>query len=224
MPAVPNEADYLMISGLQHYIFCPRQWALIHIEQVWAENYFTAMGEAVHERVDDATFKEKRGERIYLRAVPVVSHRLNMTGRCDLIEGIADPAGVYLPRYKGTYRLHPVEYKFGRSKFEPSDRYQLLAQIMALEEMLATDITFGELFYFRTRRREAITFTDDDKTELIGIAKEMHRLYQKGHTPKSKLKKACRGCSLANLCLPTLDKVPAASEYLEERIRECENY
>lgn len=219
-----DEADYLMISGIQHFIFCRRQWALIHIEQAWDENYFTTQGMILHERADNHEIKEKRGDVITVRAMDIASHRLGMSGRCDVVEFKRDEKGVYLPKFNGKYIPYPVEYKRGKQKQDNSDRFQLLAQLVSLEDMLNIKLTEASVFYHEVRRRSLYSFTEEDKQELIKIAEEMHQIYERAYTPRPKISKKCLSCSLKDLCLPKLENVPNASGYIKERMKECENF
>lgn len=218
-----KEAEYLMISGIQHFIFCRRQWALIHVEQAWAENYFTTHGQILHERVDDYRNKEKRGDIISVRGMNVASYRLGMSGRCDLVEFHKNIGGVYIPQFDGEYLPIPIEYKRGIVKEDNSDRYQLLAQIISLEDMLNIQLSKAEIFYHEVRRRTSYDFSDEEKDELIKLSKEMHEYFERGFTPKAKRKKQCKSCSLKNICLPELDNVESASSYIKRMIKECES-
>jgi len=131
-----DEQDYLMISGIQHFLFCRRQWALIHIEQQWQENVLTLEGQYLHEKADQPTSREKRKDRLIVRALPIHSPTLGITGICDVVEFVQDPAGVPLNGEIGTFSPIPVEYKHGKPKQELSDILQLTAQAVCLEEML----------------------------------------------------------------------------------------
>ena len=146
--------DYLLMSGIQHFCFCRRQWALIHLEQQWSENLRTAEGRLEHTRCHDTAQTERRGDLLITRGMKVVSHRLRLSGDCDVVEFRADPEGIPLQHTEGRWRPMPVEYKHGRAKENDADRLQLCAQAMALEEMLACDIPQAALFYEETRRRE----------------------------------------------------------------------
>lgn len=130
----------LPLSGLQHFVFCRRQWALIHVERQWQENALTAEGRILHRRADDPFFTEKRKDRLIARSVPVASYSLGLSGICDVIEFTASPDGIQLPRREGHWLPAPVEYKRGRPKPEPSDAAQLCAQALCLEEMLLVKI------------------------------------------------------------------------------------
>ena len=217
----PNE--YLPLSGVQHFVFCRRQWALIHIEQQWQDNAFTAQGRIQHRRADDPFFTEKRGDLIIARAVPVVSSTLGLTGICDVVEFHRSPEGVQLPGREGYFQPIPVEYKRGRPKHHHADEAQLCAQAICLEEMLAVDIPAGYLFYQSTRRRQKVTFTDELRALVRKAAAEMHAYFRRGYTPKVKPTKACRACSLADICLPNLqNRRLTATAYIQQHVEEKE--
>lgn len=208
------EDDYLPLSGLQHFAFCRRQWALIHIENLWAENLRTTEGHLLHERAHDASMRERRGNIITARGVSIHSPTLGVSGQCDVLEYHADPDGIPLPDTDGTWLPYPVEYKRGRSKETDADRLQLCAQAMCLEEMLCCDIPEGALFYGETRRRETVLLTDALRSQVMDDLAEMHELYRRGHTPKVKPSKSCNACSLKELCLPKLAKTQSVASYL----------
>lgn len=206
--------DYLLLSGLQHFAFCRRQWALIHVENLWAENLRTTEGHLLHERAHDANIRERRGNVITVRGVSFASPTLGVSGQCDVLEYHADPKGVPLSFAEGTWLPYPVEYKCGKAKESPADRLQLCGQAMCLEEMLCCDIPEGALFYGETRRREIVTFTEELRQTVREHLAEMHRLYRRGHTPKVKPSKSCNACSLKELCLPKLCKTRSVADYL----------
>lgn len=130
------ETDYLLISGIQHFIFCRRQWALIHIEQLWGENYFTIDGQIKHEKVDSSNINELKNDIRIIRSMPIVSHELRVQGKCDVVELQPHTDGFYFSKYDENYKVYPIEYKRGKPKKDDSDIMQLLAQAMCLEEML----------------------------------------------------------------------------------------
>ena len=142
---VYREEDYLMISGIQHFLFCRRQWALIHIEQQWADNVDTILGELMHEKVHDPLIREKRNDIRVVRALPVSSKRLGVNGECDVVEFHRDEDGVQLIGHRGCFQIYPIEYKKGKPKAGPEDIMQLVVQIMCLEEMFSTQIEAGAL-------------------------------------------------------------------------------
>ncbi|MXO79914.1 CRISPR-associated protein Cas4, partial [Paenibacillus sp. OT2-17] len=148
-----NEEDYLLLSGLQHFNFCRRQWALIHIEQQWEENVRTIEGNHLHRKADQPMIREKRGDKLIVRALPVHSRELGITGICDVVEFICDPLGVPLAGEEGTYLPFPVEYKRGKPKRNDSDHAQLVAQVMCLEEMLVCEISKGYFYYDEIKHR-----------------------------------------------------------------------
>ena len=211
--------ELLPLSGIQHFLFCRRQWALIHIEQQWKENALTAEGRIMHKRVDDPFFTETRKGIITARSVPVASYKLGLSGVCDVVEFTASPDGVKLPNREGLYLPAPIEYKRGKEKHDHSDETQLCAQAMCLEEMLSTNLPRGFLFYGETRHRVEIPFTAELRALVKDMSDEMHNYFSRGHTPKVKTSKACRSCSLADICLPVLqEKVIAASKYIRLQI------
>lgn len=217
---VYKQDEYLMLSGIQHFAFCKRQWALIHIENLWQDNYHTAIGNVFHEKVHDAASAEKRGNVIISRAMPVHSSTLGISGECDVVEFHLDKNGVKIKGREGTYIPYPIEYKKGAPKKTDIDILQLVAQAMCLEEMLCCDVNRGYLFYGQTRHREKIEVTQKLKDKVTDIIQQMHMLFKRGHTPKVKPSKSCSLCSLNDLCLPVLCKNKSAREYIEKMINE----
>ncbi|MFU0827108.1 MAG: CRISPR-associated exonuclease Cas4 [Lachnoclostridium sp.] len=215
-----KEEDYLMISGIQHFAFCRRQWSLIHVEKQWEENFFTADGELKHENADKPEIHERRKNLISVHALPVKSHTLAITGKCDVVEFKESKDGIYLPQYGGYFTVTPIEYKRGKPKEDNSDKLQLLAEAYCLEEMLATHIDKGYLFYFETRRREQVLFTEELRGQLHEMIEEMHRYMDRGFTPKVKTGKKCKTCSLKDICLPELNDNKNVSLYIQGRIAE----
>ena len=212
MPGM-NEGD-LLISGLQHFSFCRRQWALIHIEQQWSDNYLTVDGSLLHERADDPYFTEKRGGLLVSRALPVRSNKYGISGTCDIVEFREDKSGVRLAGRDGTWLPTPIEYKRGRPKEIDADRLQLCAQAICLEEMLCCPkIPTAYLYYMETRRREMVDLDETLRGEVKDMLTEMRALYDRGYTPKVKPSAKCRSCSLADICLPKMQKYRSAAEY-----------
>ena len=154
-----NEEDWLQLSGLQHFIFCRRQWALIHIENQWAENFRTVDGSLMHENAHDSGFRESRGDVLIVRGLAVHSAQLGVSGQCDVVEFHRDPDGITLRGRAGLWRPYPVEYKRGRPKNGQADELQLCGQAMCVEEMLCCTIPEGALYYGETRHRVTIQFT-----------------------------------------------------------------
>lgn len=212
--------DCLPLSGIQHFAFCRRQWALIHLEQQWAENLRTAQGRLEHARCHDDTLTEKRGDLLIVRGMRVVSRRLRLMGNCDVVEFHADPNGIALQGQSGRWRAVPVEYKHGRSKQSDADRLQLCAQAMAIEEMLVCEIPQGMLYYAETRRRETVPITPELRAAAQKMADEMQAYFARGCTPKSRPGRHCNACSLKELCLPALCRRPDPAAYLRAHIDE----
>lgn len=207
--------ELLPLSGIQHFLFCRRQWALIHVECQWRENLLTVEGKLLHKRVVDPFFTETRSNVIIARSVPVVSYRLGFSGMCDVVEFTASPQGVELPGRQGSYLPAPVEYKRGKPKKEPYDEAQLCAQAICLEEMLAVTIARGYLYYGETRHREEVKLSSELRGLVEKMSTEMHAYFQRGYTPRVRTSKACRSCSLVDICLPVLqEKTLPASQYI----------
>ena len=215
-----EEADYLQLSGLQHFVFCRRQWALIHIENLWAENYRTADGTVMHENVHNTAYRESRGERKIARGMYVHSARLGISGQCDAVEFLRSADGVPIAGWEGRWQPYPVEYKRGRPQAIDADRLQLCAQAICLEEMLCCDIPEGALYYGETRRREAVDFTEELRETVRACLTEMHELYRKGYPPQPKRTKSCGACSLQELCLPALPACGSVADYLRKSMED----
>lgn len=217
---VYNEEDFLMLSGIQHFEFCRRQWALIHVEQEWQDNVLTLEGHLIHERADNVMTREKRGDLLIIRALPLHSFQLGISGICDVVECMQHPDGVPITGEQGTYILKPVEYKRGKSKAHDADRLQLTAQVMCLEEMfLHPPISSAYLYYQETRRREEVIITDELRNRVCEITDEMHKYFQQRHTPRVKTGRHCQSCSLRHICLPELLNREKASAYIERMLR-----
>ena len=200
----------LFISALQHYAYCPRQFALIHIEQVWAENYFTAHGNLLHERVDSCE-PEQRGNVRFERGVAVKSSQLGISGKLDLLEIEGRPATGYFP----------VEYKRGKPKIEDWDKIQLCAQALCLEEMREISIDEGALWYWKVRKREPVLFDEALRKTTLAAIEGAHKLLASGKTPPpTDDKKRCRACSLADLCEPDTFRRDHSGAYIKELFTE----
>lgn len=212
------EEDYLKISGIQHFAFCRRQWALIHIEDQWEENYRTTDGELMHKNVHDSGSYESRGDLLIYRAVRIHSANLGISGECDVVEFRRAEDGVSLPDRSGLWQPYPVEYKRGKPGTTDGNRLQLCAQAMCLEEMLCCPISSGALYYGEIRHRETIEFTEELREQVRSLLAEMHDLYRRGHTPRVKPKKGCASCSLKEVCLPKMLKSKPVAQYITEAI------
>ena len=217
-----TEDEYLMISGIQHFKFCRRQWALIHVEQQWAENVHTVTGELMHKKAHDPHLTEKRKDTIIVRALPVSSRELGISGECDVVEFQKCEDGIQLHGHRGLYSVFPVEYKKGKPKLTEEDKLQVVAQALCLEEMFSTRVAQGAIFYGETRRREQIEITEELREEVIHMLAEMHQYYARKYTPKVKPSKACNACSLKDICLPKLNKTVSVKTYIEQRLEEEE--
>ena len=215
-----SEEEYLQLSGIQHFAFCRRQWALIHLEQLWQENLRTVEGTLLHERAHNETLREKRGDQLTVRALRIFSQRLGISGSCDVVEFRAAPEGIALHGHSGRWLPLPVEYKRGTAKPGDEDRLQLCAQARCLEEMLVCRIPEGCLYYGQTRRRETIPFSDALRQSVEEMLSEMHAYARRGYTPRVKTGKHCNACSLKELCLPVLCRGKSARDYLREQLRE----
>ena len=212
-----SDEDLLSLSGIQHFAFCERQWALIHVEHQWAENVKTVEGQQLHERVDDPYFTETRHDVKVVRATPLVSRRLGLYGIADVIEYISNP------ETESPLEIRIVEYKRGKPKSDDRDEVQLCAQAMCLEEMLRTKLDHGFLFYGETRRRLMVEFTEGLRERVFLLAWRMHDLFEKGITPLPFKGKKCHNCSLKDLCLPSLGKNPRkAASYINSLVKEME--
>ncbi|MDY0191320.1 MAG: CRISPR-associated protein Cas4 [Desulfuromonas sp.] len=201
------ESDYIMLSALQHYMFCPRQCALIHIEQQWFENRYTAEGQVLHERAD-SNKSDTAGNIRIVRTLPLCSHRLGITGQADVVEFHQD----------GT--VLPVEYKRGKPKANRCDEVQLCAQALCLEEMLNTKIADGALFYGKRRRRTVIVFDATLRKLTEQVVAQVHHLLNAGVTPPASYSPQCDSCSLLNICLPhSCAKGRSVKQYMERILR-----
>ncbi|HHX77126.1 MAG TPA: CRISPR-associated protein Cas4 [Firmicutes bacterium] len=212
--------DLLQLSGIQHFAFCRRQWALIHIEQQWQENLLTYRGRELHERADDPFFAEARGTVVVTRAMPIISRQLGLYGVADVVEFYRDEAGVTIKGRTGFWRPHPVEYKLGQPKPDDRDQVQLCAQAICLEEMLGVSIDTGALFYGRTRRRQQVNFDAVLRERVFTLATEMHEFFQHGLTPSAEYSSACKSCSLIEICLPAPKAKKSIRRYFAEALKE----
>jgi CRISPR-associated exonuclease Cas4 len=185
-----GEDNLLPLSALQHWLYCPRQCGLIHLEQAWAENKFTAQGQVLHHKAHEGADESKAGVRI-TRSLPVRSLMLGISGQCDIVEFHKDG------------RVNPVEYKRGKPKSHRADEVQLCAQAMCLEEMLGVEIATGSLFYGENRRRTVVEL-DDALCQIVAeTAAALHSMIHARETPPAEYEsRRCDGCSLIELCQP----------------------
>ena len=215
-----REEDYLQLSGIQHFDFCRRQWALIHIEQQWQDNLRTVEGNIMHERAHNGPRTEGRGEYFSIRGMRVASAELGISGICDVVEFHMDDNGVPIQGKEGRFRVIPVEYKKGTNKESDCDRLQLAAQAMCLEEMLCCEINVGYLYYGEPHRRTQVDMTDELREKVRTCCEEMHQLYDRRHTPKVKASKACNACSMKEICMPKLCKEISVKIYIKKHLDE----
>lgn len=213
-----NEDEYLQLSGIQHFSFCRRQWALAYLELQWQDNVRTVEGKLLHEKAHDPSSAEKRGDIIISRAVPVHSAVLGVSGECDTVEFHRCADGFSLPDREGLYKAVPIEYKRGSPKITDADRLQLTAQAICLEEMLCCDIPVGFLYYGEIRHREKVLISNELRNSVKDIFVEMHKYYSQRWTPKVKWSKSCNACSLKDICLPVIGKKKSAAVYIEKMI------
>jgi len=198
-----NDQRLIPLSALQHYVFCPRQCALIHNEQVWAENFLTAQGQLLHQRVDGGEPETRKGI-LYERSVSVAVSKLGLTGKLDLVE-----------RELTTGNVVPVEYKRGKPKIEDCDRIQLCAQGLCLEEMMDRTVSHGALWYWQTRHREVIQFDQPLRQKTLQVISEVRSLFDDGKTPRAKFDKKCKACSLLDICNPQIISNDKTRAYVE---------
>lgn len=207
-----NESDYLMLSGIQHYRFCQRQCALIHLEQIWSENFLTAHGEVLHEKVHSGIGESRKVLRIE-RDLAVSSSQLGIRGKTDAVEFYSD------------CKIIPIEYKHGSPKAETEDEVQLCAQAICLEEMLGAKIEEGAIFYFKIKKRVPVKITDELRNETLEIAENFHQLIKSEITPKAEYSKKCESCSLAESCFPeNAGKGKSVEKYLKRLLAKEPDY
>ena len=194
------EDESIPISALQHYAFCPRQCALIHIEQEWQDNALTTFGQLEHERVDSGERSARHGVRS-VRTLPLVSVQLGIIGVADLVEY----------EQREPLRITPIEYKHGRPKLHKADEIQLCAQALCLEEMHSCHIQTGYLYYRATRKRHRINFTPELREATYRTILRTRELFETRHLPPAEKRPECTSCSLYNICLPSAYRTSAAA-------------
>jgi len=205
------EEDFLPLSALQHFIFCRRQCALIHIERIWVENLYTAEGKVMHDRAHEEGSHTLSGIRIE-RGLVLRSEKLGVNGKADIVE--------FLKKDDITVPF-PVEYKRGKAKEDNCDAVQLCAQAICLEEMLGVNIPAGALFYGKIKRRMDVSLDDKLRAETIETARLLHEFIKAGITPKPEYRVECDTCSLISVCLPKNLSAPrSAEEYLNKGLAE----
>ena len=201
-----TEDDFIMISALQHYAYCPRQCALIHVEDAWNENLFTVRGNILHEKVDTDTY-ETRGALKTIRGLRIHSFRLGIVGRCDVVEFRQSENGEV---------ILPVEFKSGKPKEDISDKVQLCAQVFCLEEMLNTKISQAAFFYGKIRRRNVIDVDDELRSQTENIIASVREIVSKKIIPSAVYETKCRNCSLQSICQPKAMNKRKLQRYIKE--------
>lgn len=193
--------DFLPVSALQHYAYCPRQFALIHVERIWAENRYTAEGRILHERVDSGVTEQRKDVR-FERSVMLRSERHRLTGKIDLLE------------IHGGERYIPVEYKRGKPKLQDWDRIQVCAQALCIEEMRSVRVEEGAIWYWEVRRREAVPLTEEIREATLAAIESCHTLIERGETPRPTVdERRCKACSLRDLCRPDRFRRDGSARY-----------
>lgn len=185
-----EQTDSIMLSALEHYAYCPRQCALIHVEQVWDENLYTMRGRDVHENVDDISSHELGGVR-FERALPIWNRRLGLVGKADLVEFHGD-----VP--------YPVEFKSGRRRRGTPETTQLCAQALCLEEMFGVPVERGALYWHGSRERQEVVFTHAMREQVVRVAAAVHDMIESCNIPTPVNDRRCDDCSLRGSCLPSV--------------------
>lgn len=215
------EDDMLMLSGIQHFAFCPRQWALIHIEQQWSDNRHTVEGSILHSHVDDPFYRRKMNDVVVLRRVSIASKELGLYGFTDIIElhpSDSDENTILHPQYPGRWLPYPIEYKHGKVKPDERDEVQLAAQVICLEEMYGIRINYAAFYYAETNNREVICITDELRGKTIAYAYQMHNIFATGIVPKAEKKTHCKNCSMVDICLPGISEKASVTTYLKHNL------
>lgn len=218
-----DDENMLMLSGIQHFMFCPRQWGLIHLSQEWEDNSLTTEGKLLHKRVDAPFYRQKNGDIITLRSVHVASHSLGLYGITDAIELTPSDSSINTirhPHYPGYWNVLPVEYKRGKQKPNRCDEVQLAAQVMCLEEMYQIQLDYGALYYHEVRRRDVIYVNEELRELTKKCADKMHDIFSSMQIPKSVYSPHCKRCSLYDICLPLVCKKSQVSTYLKKYLYE----
>lgn len=209
-----DDSELIMISSLQHIIFCERQWALIHVEQQWRENVLTMEGKQLHERADSGVSESRPGLQV-VRTLRLRSLKYGLTGVADVVEFIGAERQPF-----------PVEYKRGRERPDTGDTVQLCAQALCLEEMLGAKVPSGAIFYGQPRRRTQVEFDNELRSKVEELCAKARMLIETGTTPPPRLGKHCKNCSLVEECMPELNKnaeKSRASKYVDRLLREAQS-
>jgi CRISPR-associated exonuclease Cas4 len=208
IPALPKtggEREIFPLSALNHFLFCSRRAALIHIEGIFVANVYTLIGDLAHEHADLPGYEVAKGVTL-LRALPVWSERLGLSGKCDIVE--RHPGG----------NVVPVEYKKSKRRAFENDDVQLCAQALCLEEMFQAGIAQGAIFHAASKRRREVAFTSDLRDRTEAAIRELHTLFASGRVPPAVFKPACEGCSLKPVCLPEITSLPPRLTIVESHL------
>ncbi|MHB8338242.1 MAG: CRISPR-associated protein Cas4 [Ignavibacteriaceae bacterium] len=200
-----TEDDFIMISALQHYVYCPRQCGLIHVEDAWNENLYTVRGNILHEKVDTDTY-ETRGTLKTVRGLRIHSVEYGIVGRCDVVEFRESKTGD---------EIMPVEFKSGEPKEDISDKVQLCAQAFCLEEMLSAKVNRGTFFYGRIRRRDVVEIDNELRSQTKSIIGSVREIVSKKIVPTADYSAKCRNCSLENICQPKAMNKKKLNSYIK---------
>ena len=212
-----SEDDMLMLSGIQHFAFCKRQWALIHIFQAWSENSLTLEGAYLHRNADNPLKSRRHGEKAQLNGVSVSSKSLGLYGVCDVVELTPSSGGVPVGGLDGLWSIRPVEYKHGTEKIGICDEVQLCAQAICLEEAFATKIEGGDLYYGKIARRRGVDFDSELRAQVFNISVQMPAAFSNASSISAQYSPKCRSCSLFDICLPKSEKrTNCVSKYLDK--------
>lgn len=211
-----TEDDFIMISALQHYIFCPRQCGLIYIDDVWQDNLFTVRGEILHEKVDTDTY-ETRGDIKTVRGLRIHSYKYGLAGRCDVVEfKVVNTQEDSRLSGNDIKEVIPVEFKAGEPKDDISDKVQLCAQVLCLEEMLNVEISKAAFFYGKIRRRFIVDITNELREQTVEIINKVRELVESRKVPVIEYSSKCRNCSLINVCQPKAMNNKKLRKYIQE--------
>lgn len=211
-----TEDDFIMISALQHYIFCPRQCGLIHVDDAWQDNLFTVRGEILHEKVDTDTY-ETRGDVKTVRGLRIHSFKYGIVGRCDVVE--FKKSGKTLDsRFRGNDigEVFPVEFKLGKPKEDISDKVQLCAQVLCIEEMLNIKIPKAAFFYGKIRRRNTVEINEELRKQTEEVIFKVHEIIKSKKVPIADYSAKCRNCSLISICQPKAMNKRKLHNYIKE--------
>lgn len=213
-----DENEMLMLSGIQHFMFCPRQWALMQLEQQWADNRLTLEGDILHARVDNPFYRQKNGDTITMHSVHIASRQLGLYGITDAVELLPSASltdTITHSQYPGRWKPFPVEYKHGRPKKNNCDKMQLVAQVISLEEMYGIHIPEAALYYNEVKHRETVSITDELRRQAQQCADQMHQMCRSKKIPDARKMRGCKSCSLKDICMPETAQCPKVTNYLK---------